>query len=114
MPSPTWLHIGVTAEKDFSKGEGCSWVSRLRLKAQLSVLSPSSFLRIPLTACSSAGVRGKTCPLTLHCFYRSANLTLVTSFTHKSLPLCFFCNSSEIKKEGKVEAFAGGDGDGYL
>lgn len=65
MPSPTWLQIGVTAEKDLSKGEGWNCASRLRLKPQLSVgeFSVSSFLRIPLTACSSAAVRGKIWPL---------------------------------------------------
>jgi len=65
MPSPTWLQIGVTAEKDLSKGEGCSWAPRLRLEAQPSELSTSSFLRSPLTACCSIGERGKICPLTL-------------------------------------------------
>lgn len=67
MPSPTWLQIGLTAVKDLSKGEGWNCASRLRLKAQLSVgeLSASSFLRMPLTACSSAGVSWKICPLTL-------------------------------------------------
>ena len=67
MPSPIWLQIGPTARKDLSKGEGWNWASRLRLKAQLSVgeFSASSFLRTPLTACSSAGVKGKTWPLTL-------------------------------------------------
>ena len=66
MPSPTWLQIGLTAEKDLSKGEGWNWASpRLRLKPQLSEgeFSASSFLRTPLTACSSAGERGKIWPL---------------------------------------------------
>lgn len=65
MPSPTWLQIGLTAEKDLSKGEGWNCASRRRLKPQLSVgeFSVSSFLRTPLTACSSAAVRGKIWPL---------------------------------------------------
>lgn len=67
MPSPIWLLIGpTTAQKDLSKGEGWHCASRLRLKPQLSEgeLSPSNFLRTPLTACSSVGVRGEICPLT--------------------------------------------------
>lgn len=65
MPSPTWLQIGLTAEKDRSKGEGWYCASRLRLKPQLSVgeFSESSFLRTPLTACSSVAVKGKIWPL---------------------------------------------------
>lgn len=65
MPSPTWLQIGLTAEKDLSKGEGWNCALRLRLNEQLSVggLSASSFLRMPLTACSSAAVSGNTWPL---------------------------------------------------
>ena len=67
MPSPIWLQIGLTAEKDLSKGEGWNFASRLRLKAHPSLgeFSASSFLRTPLTACSSTGVRGKVCPLAL-------------------------------------------------
>lgn len=67
IPSPTWLHMGLTAEKDLSNGDGWNVASRLRLKAQLSEgeLSASNFLRIPFTACSSAGVNGKICLLTL-------------------------------------------------
>lgn len=67
MPSPTWLQIGLTEEKDLSNGEGWNCASLLRLKAQLSgeEFSASSFLRTPLTACSSAGVKGKICPLAL-------------------------------------------------
>lgn len=67
MPSPTWLQIGEAAENDLSKGDGWNCSSRLRLKAQLSLgeFSVSSFLRTPLTACSSAGVKGKICPLAL-------------------------------------------------
>lgn len=65
MPSPTWLQIGLTAVKDLSNGEGWNCALRLRLNEQLSAGGPStsSFLRMPLTACSSAGVSGKTCPL---------------------------------------------------
>lgn len=65
MPSPTLLQIRVAVVKDLSKGEGWNCASRLRLKEQLSAagLSESSFLRTPLTACSSTGVRGKTFPL---------------------------------------------------
>lgn len=61
MPSPTLLQIRLTVEKDLSKGEGWNWASRLRLEEQLSAeeFSDSSFLRTPLTACSSACVRGK-------------------------------------------------------
>lgn len=68
MPSPIWLQIGLTAEKDLSKGEGCKFESRRRLKEQLSEgqASGSNFLRTPLAACCSVGVSGKTCPLTLH------------------------------------------------
>ena len=65
MPSPTWLQIGLTAEKALSNGEGWNCALRLRLKEQLSVgeLSASSFLRTPRTACSSAGVSGNILPL---------------------------------------------------
>lgn len=68
MPSPTWLQIGLTAEKDLSKGEGCKFASRRRLKEQLSEgqASASNFLRTPLAACCSIGVSGNIWPLTLH------------------------------------------------
>lgn len=67
MPSPIGLQMGATTVIDLSKGEGWYCASLLRLKAQDSVgeLSASSFLRTPLTACCSAGVRGKNCLLTL-------------------------------------------------
>ena len=43
MPSPTWLQIGLTAEKDLSKGEGWNWASpRLYLKLTLSLMLTKS------------------------------------------------------------------------
>lgn len=68
MPSPTWLQMGLTAEKALSKGEGCSFASRRRLKEQVSegqAASASNFLRTPLAACCSIGESGKIWPLTL-------------------------------------------------
>ena len=66
MVSPIWLQIGAEDWMDLSKGDGCLQASRRRLKEQLSGLSPSSFLLIPLRACRSSRERGKMSPLTLH------------------------------------------------
>lgn len=72
IPSPIWLQIGLTAEKDLSNGEGWNWALLLRLNEQLSAAdddelsAASNFLRTPLTASSSIWVRGKILPLARH------------------------------------------------
>lgn len=67
MPSPIGLQMGPTVANGLSNDEGWHCASLLRLKEQYSVegFSASSFLRTPLTACCSTGVRGKICLLTL-------------------------------------------------